>query len=270
MHSDVHDMHRSISQFNPPMANMINDTVCLQQEIDVISAELRGLCKSNVLWNPVSHLFQLFLHQTLALVCASTSAFAPQPSAFVSKELSASTPLLTTLVATSLSRTTRSMSSPLLVSWPRWPNPVSSGRLKKSKAQEEQGSRSWHFSFQVGTIVAASRWPRDPSTLANPLWLGPTCLSHLALTILIPVPVIGAAGFASAAAAFVAVGIIPDGWGYCYGSGGATSDCPRCSWSCCPWCDASLAASALSGKLTKFKVKNVSKRSNNWRDWLAI
>jgi hypothetical protein len=39
----------NISQFNPPMANMINDTVCLQQEIDVISAELRGLCKSNVL-----------------------------------------------------------------------------------------------------------------------------------------------------------------------------------------------------------------------------
>ena len=69
------------SQFNPPMANMIHDTVCLQQEIDVISAELRGLCKSNVLWNAVSHFFQLFLHQTLALVCASTSAFAPQPRA---------------------------------------------------------------------------------------------------------------------------------------------------------------------------------------------
>ena len=51
MHSDVHHMHSMdyISQFNPPMANMINDTVCLQHEIDVISAELRGLCKSNVL-----------------------------------------------------------------------------------------------------------------------------------------------------------------------------------------------------------------------------
>jgi hypothetical protein len=42
-------------------------------------------------------LFQLFLHQTLALVCASTSAFAPQPSAFVSKELSASAPVIDNL-----------------------------------------------------------------------------------------------------------------------------------------------------------------------------
>ena len=40
---------------------------------------------------------QLFLHQTLALGCASTSAFAPQPSAFVSKGLSASTPVIDNL-----------------------------------------------------------------------------------------------------------------------------------------------------------------------------
>ena len=164
----------NISQFNPPMANMINDMVCLQQEIDVISAELWGLCKSNVLWNAVSHFFQLFLHQTLALVCASTSAFAPQPSAFVSKELSASAPVIDNL------------GSNLAVKNLLLNVESSAGLLTKvaksgliSKAQEEQDSRrSWHFSFQVGTIVTASHWPRDPSSLANHLWLGPTCLSH--------------------------------------------------------------------------------------------
>ena len=44
-YSDVYHMHSTmdnISQFNPPMANMINDMVlCLQQGIDVISAELK-------------------------------------------------------------------------------------------------------------------------------------------------------------------------------------------------------------------------------------
>ena len=41
--------------------------------------------------------------------------------------------------------------------------------------------------------------------------LAPPVFPILALTISIPAPVIGAAGLASAAAAFVAVGIIPDG-----------------------------------------------------------
>jgi hypothetical protein len=44
-YSYVYHMHSTmdnISQFNPPMADMINDTVlCLQQGIDVISAELK-------------------------------------------------------------------------------------------------------------------------------------------------------------------------------------------------------------------------------------
>ena len=43
-YSDIYHMHSmdNISQFNPPMANMINGTVCLQRGIDVISAELKS------------------------------------------------------------------------------------------------------------------------------------------------------------------------------------------------------------------------------------
>jgi len=44
-YSDVYHMQTTsmdnISHFNPPLAIMINDTACLQQGIDVISAELK-------------------------------------------------------------------------------------------------------------------------------------------------------------------------------------------------------------------------------------
>jgi hypothetical protein len=149
----------------------------------------------------VSHFFQLFLHQTLALVCASTSAFAPQPSAFISKELSASTPVIDNLASN-------------LAVKNLWLNVESSaGLLTKvaksgliSKAQEAGISLS-----KLKPLLQLTAGPEILPLLPTLFDLVPPVFLISALAISIPAPVIGATSLASAAAAFVAVGIIPDG-----------------------------------------------------------
>ena len=151
------------------------------------------------------------LQQTLALVCASTSAFAPQPSAFVSKALSASIPTVDNL------GNNLAVKSLLL-------NVESSGLLTKvarsgllSKAQEAGISLSkLEPLLQLAAdnpeilVLVEAAGPELLPLLPTLVDLAPPVLPLLALAISIPAPVIGGAGLASAAAAFVAVGIIPD------------------------------------------------------------
>ena len=148
----------------------------------------------------------------LALAVATTSAFAPQPAAFRAKTpLSATTPVVDNLGNNiAVKNLLLNVEQSKLLS-----KVAASGLLSNAQAAGISLSKLEPL-LQLAAenpsilVLVEAAGPELLPLLPTLVELAPPVLPILALAITIPAPVIAGAGLASAAAAFVAVGIIPD------------------------------------------------------------